>query len=282
MSLIQKIFKNFKASEISYVEVKLAKILDKNKALYHELDSIIFMYESLLNLSSSPRLNYENSPSLLPKLSAITKEKVLICLEILNYCGELENYDLQDQIDVNLVKFCKKVALQEKENRKHELGNRLSTPEIIGSGNFRQMRSSNFASSNGLSQNFKPKPNLKDEIIHKIQHTTPNMRQNVDQFSGKIDELSEGVIEEINQMVEVENKLLKDQIRLIQTEIDKKIRSKSENDENKYSIDFLRFGRKIGKFFFLFGGRFFVFPGKWYSVLPHIFTRNICGIDTNS
>ena len=45
---MSQLFKNFKPSEISYLESKIGNSLfETNNLLYNELDSIIFMYDSV-------------------------------------------------------------------------------------------------------------------------------------------------------------------------------------------------------------------------------------------
>ena len=236
---ISQLFKNFKPSEISYLESKIGNSLfETNNLLYNELDSIIFMYDSVEAIrpsTAAQKIPKKPPTPTLPPLLANTKERILLCTNIVNLVEELNGlgleYEKEKSLDMEMVKYCYKLANSEKENSKileKETGqvdtdiesSRDSRPNTANS--ISSINSSNH--TNSLTTPRKVLPNTKDlksTILNSIKNSRPKINLNENHFKNNIDEITSEHLQEIKNVINIENNMLKDQIKLINFEIDR-------------------------------------------------------------
>lgn len=276
---IRNLFKNLKHSEIAFLESQLdSSLFESNKLLHNELDSVIFMYDSVERLNGDREDGIKSSPSLPPLLSN-TKEKVLLCTNIINLYEELKKLeiDVDSQVEKNIIKFCYKLTINEKENDELETPNiniddalalscltdtdvdttsrassrSLNSRPNTNNSSYNIIDSRDTQTTNKISQIDLPNQDLKSTIANSISNSRTFI--NLDMFIDRIDEITKDKLAEIENLVTVENGMIKDQIQLINGEIESKLRGPGPGavgagsretqvleKENMFSLDFLK------------------------------------------
>merc|ERR1739848_7306 len=181
MSLKDELFHEFSLGEQHYLEDAVGLTLfDTNAQLHDELNLVLDIYEMVQDVNVS-----QQAASSLPQLPQNSRDKSLLCTQILTLVSELKQNGVNLKTSKQVLKFC-------------------ISNQTQGQGIDSDVAEDTLPSSSSIRQ----------IIITKMSNMRPSYPR-LATFIGQVDEIDPELISEIKQNIINENQLLRDEIMLV-------------------------------------------------------------------
>jgi len=178
MKLQYQIFRELSLGERSFLEDTVGiSLFEQHEMLSQELEALLDIYADLQNINDA-------QPAL-PSMPQNTRDKALLCTQILQMISELKAQGISTRTGRDVVRFC--IANQNLDGPEDsDVGEMLPTSVSI------------------------------KETIHRKLYGFRDGYPKLGEYRGRVDEIPDELVRKITENINTENQLLRDEIQLIQ------------------------------------------------------------------
>lgn len=198
MSLKEEILKVFTSSEKSFLEDEIGtRLFEQNSMLHSELDNLLDIYEMLQDTSTL------KTPAL-PSLSHNSRDKSLLCVQILTLISELKKLGI------------KKISSQNSNQNSSQNSANIPTSakpskDLI---KFCIANQSPQIEDSDVNDETNPSASIRQIVLTKL-HSVRTLRPKLKQYSGKVHDIPNELFSLVREDVETENEILHAEIKLV-------------------------------------------------------------------